>query len=204
MQFLPWWIGAPAMALATVGYFLFVQRTMGVSGSVSRAIDWQARANDKVAADLAEHPDEMRAAMLAATLEEFGPEAAAKVAAESPPVPASKEIVLPRLPWSAHVTFVAFIFVGGLVGALAMGKFSIHKDLGESFGHLVASGWNVWPTLAVGGVLVGFGTRMAGGCTTGHGLSGCARMQPGSLIATGIFMGVAIAVSFALALVTRS
>jgi uncharacterized membrane protein YedE/YeeE len=53
-------------------------------------------------------------------------------------------------------------------------------------------------TLFFGGALVGFGTRMSGGCTSGHGLSGCGRLQPASLAATAVFFGVAIGVSFLL------
>ena len=49
-----------------------------------------------------------------------------------------------------------------------------------------------------GGFLVGFGARMAGGCTMGHGLSGCGRLQPVSFAATASFFGAAIAVSIAL------
>ncbi len=52
--------------------------------------------------------------------------------------------------------------------------------------------------LALGGALVGAGTRMAGGCTSGHGLSGCARLVPSSLIATGCFMAAAVATSLLL------
>jgi len=57
--------------------------------------------------------------------------------------------------------------------------------------------------LLVGGLLVGFGTRMAGGCTTGHGFSGCSRLQPGSLIATASFFGTAVGVSFLLEILAR-
>jgi uncharacterized protein len=45
-----------------------------------------------------------------------------------------------------------------------------------------------------GGLLVGFGTRMAGGCTSGHGVCGIARISPRSIAATLIFMGVAVVV----------
>jgi uncharacterized membrane protein YedE/YeeE len=48
------------------------------------------------------------------------------------------------------------------------------------------------------GVLVGFGTRMASGCTSGHGLCGVSRLQPGSLLATAAFFGAGIVVSFLL------
>ncbi|HVB89013.1 MAG TPA: YeeE/YedE family protein [Beijerinckiaceae bacterium] len=42
--------------------------------------------------------------------------------------------------------------------------------------------------LVVGGLLVGFGTRLGGGCTSGHGVCGVARLSPRSLVATGAFM----------------
>lgn len=45
-----------------------------------------------------------------------------------------------------------------------------------------------WPVLMLGGVLVGFGTRLGYGCTSGHGVCGLARRSPRSLIATVTFM----------------
>lgn len=47
------------------------------------------------------------------------------------------------------------------------------------------------PSLAVvvvAGVLVGFGTRLGSGCTSGHGVCGLARLSPRSLAATGVFL----------------
>ena len=44
------------------------------------------------------------------------------------------------------------------------------------------------PLLVAGGVLVGFGTRMGGGCTSGHGVCGISRLSPRSLVATASFM----------------
>ena len=52
------------------------------------------------------------------------------------------------------------------------------------------------PLLIVAGVLIGFGARSAGGCTSGNGLSGTAMTSPAALAATGTFFGTAIAVSF--------
>jgi len=45
-----------------------------------------------------------------------------------------------------------------------------------------------WPILIVGGLLVGFGTRLGSGCTSGHGVCGMARLSPRSIAATAIFM----------------
>jgi uncharacterized membrane protein YedE/YeeE len=48
------------------------------------------------------------------------------------------------------------------------------------------------PVMAAGGFLVGFGTRMASGCTAGHGISGLSRLSPRSLAATATFFATAI------------
>lgn len=46
--------------------------------------------------------------------------------------------------------------------------------------------------IAIAGLLVGFGSRMGGGCTSGHGVCGIARLSARSLVATAIFMAAAI------------
>lgn len=45
------------------------------------------------------------------------------------------------------------------------------------------------PWLLLAGVLVGFGTRMGNGCTSGHGICGLARLSRRSLVAVSVFMG---------------
>jgi uncharacterized membrane protein YedE/YeeE len=54
------------------------------------------------------------------------------------------------------------------------------------------------PMLIAAGVLVGFGTRLGGGCTSGHGVCGLARLSPRSIIATATFMAAGIATVFVL------
>jgi uncharacterized membrane protein YedE/YeeE len=49
-------------------------------------------------------------------------------------------------------------------------------------------------TIVVSGLLVGFGTRLGSGCTSGHGICGIARLSPRSIAATGVFMVAAIVV----------
>ena len=46
------------------------------------------------------------------------------------------------------------------------------------------------PQIVVAGLLVGFGTRLGSGCTSGHGVCGMARLSPRSLMATASFMAV--------------
>jgi uncharacterized protein len=50
--------------------------------------------------------------------------------------------------------------------------------------------------LLVGGVVVGVGTRLSGGCTSGHGVCGMARLSPRSLVATIAFMAAGAATVF--------
>ena len=49
------------------------------------------------------------------------------------------------------------------------------------------------PVLLVAGVLVGFGTRVGGGCTSGHGVCGISRFSIASLVATATFVAVGAA-----------
>ncbi len=52
------------------------------------------------------------------------------------------------------------------------------------------------PVLVVAGLLVGFGTRLGSGCTSGHGVCGIARLSSRSIVATAVFFGVAILTVF--------
>ncbi len=54
------------------------------------------------------------------------------------------------------------------------------------------------PLLIVAGLLVGFGTRLGNGCTSGHGVCGMARLSPRSIAATATFMASAAATVFIL------
>jgi hypothetical protein len=46
--------------------------------------------------------------------------------------------------------------------------------------------------MAIAGVVVGYGTRLGNGCTSGHGVCGISRLSPRSLVATGTFMATGI------------
>lgn len=51
----------------------------------------------------------------------------------------------------------------------------------------------------VGGLLIGFGARLGGGCTSGHGICGMASLSPGSLLMVCTFLGTAIVTALTLA-----
>ena len=50
--------------------------------------------------------------------------------------------------------------------------------------------------VVIAGLLVGFGTRLGSGCTSGHGVCGLSRLSPRSLVATGSFMAAGFAMVY--------
>ena len=75
---------------------------------------------------------------------------------------------------------VAIAFVIGL----PLGALLIAQTVGAVNVNFPAS---IWP-LIIGGLLVGYGTRLGSGCTSGHGVCGLSRLSPRSMVATGMFM----------------
>lgn len=101
-----------------------------------------------------------------------------------------------RLSFDWRGWFVIGVLLGGTVYALVAGGPDFH-----GYGWLTSSlhGWAqilIAPVLLVSGVLIGLGTKIAGGCTSGNGLSGSAIFSPASLVATATFFATAIGVSF--------
>lgn len=84
----------------------------------------------------------------------------------------------------------AFWFLLGLVGM----PFIYHQFMDLPV-QIKASPW----VLIVSGLLVGVGTRLGSGCTSGHGICGLSRLSPRSFVAVGCFMACA----FLTVLVTR-
>ena len=76
-----------------------------------------------------------------------------------------------------------------LVVGLILGPLIYTFILGGEINILIS---NSLPLLTVGGILVGFGTKLSSGCTSGHGISGISRFSLRSIIATITFMIVGI------------
>ena len=82
------------------------------------------------------------------------------------------------------------VFVLGLI--LAPVLYRIFTELPAS--HIDAD----WAELIVAGLLVGYGSRLGSGCTSGHGVCGLSRLSPRSLVATLTFMGAGFVTVFLL------
>ncbi len=87
------------------------------------------------------------------------------------------------------------VFLAGLL----LGAFAYGVATGETFPVRVEASL---PVMVAAGLLVGFGTRLGSGCTSGHGVSGIARLSRRSIVATLVFMGAAVLTVFVVGLVT--
>ena len=83
-----------------------------------------------------------------------------------------------------RVAFVAGLLSGALAYMLATGN-ALAVTMQASV-----------PGLVVAGLLVGFGTRLGSGCTSGHGVCGIARLSKRSIVATSVFFVVAMLTVF--------
>jgi uncharacterized protein len=175
---MPWWVAGPLIGLFVPALLILDNRVFGVSSNLRH----------------------LCSAVLPSRLDHF------------------------RYDWKRtglwNLLFAAGILVGGFLAAhcgrpqdvaisdqtrLALTKLGIHDFSGLAPRELFA-----WPALLtlkgfasviVGGFLVGFGTAYAGGCTSGHAISGLADLQLPSLIAVaGFFAGGLIATHFLLPL----
>lgn len=77
------------------------------------------------------------------------------------------------------------LFVTGLIA----GGFALFLTRPESF---LDTSQRSWIEIIMAGLLVGFGTVMGSGCTSGHGVCGISRMSMRSIVATAAFMGAGI------------
>ena len=91
-------------------------------------------------------------------------------------------VALEGLGW--RLAFIVGLVLGPAGAALVLGRDPIGAPVVDL------------PVLAVAGLLVGVGTALGSGCTSGHGVCGLARLSPRSLAATITFMATAMVTVF--------
>lgn len=193
MSYWPFWLVALGLTAVPLVHWFWLRRMFAVSGRYTSVVD-AALADGAIEEPPAMSQEDLIAALRDATVSAFG-DGAVGVAG-----PAAVVVARPRQSIVDHVLFFASLVAGGALARCVAGGNSFATGgtdpmFRQVFGSspTVAAG-----VLLVGGLFVGFGTRMAGGCTSGHGLCGTSRLQPGSLVATACFFGAGIAASFLL------
>ncbi len=82
--------------------------------------------------------------------------------------------------WAWRLAFIAGLIAGG---------FALRTIYPESLTNTLEM---TYPKIIIAGLLVGFGTVLGSGCTSGHGICGMSRLAPRSIIATIVFMAFGI------------
>lgn len=207
----PFWMGGAGLGAVAVLHLLWTRHPLGLSGSLARLLRPRADERDRKA-ELALAAGDLDAALLAATLARFGP-AAAEAVSQNPDLDSAPREGenqtdgaggagrASRMPVDCGALFVACLVLGGVLAqgsssnVSAASAASASSELGAGFDRLAGLGLGDALQLLVGGLLVGFGARMAGGCTSGHGLSGLASFRPASALATAAMFAGGIAAS---------
>jgi uncharacterized membrane protein YedE/YeeE len=168
----PWpgWVAGPLVGLYAVAFFAFMRRNLGASSSFPALLEALRGVDDPAHLDLT-RPDD--------------------------------PLLLPKTPRDPAPRWRVWWMLGLLLGGLldwALG--------GESTGSAGLPGFaaafgalGTGATLGIllgGGILIGFGTRMSGGCTSGHAIFGISQRQLPSVYATATFFAVGIATTFLL------
>jgi uncharacterized membrane protein YedE/YeeE len=163
----PWWVGGPAIGLFTLAFQYFPKRLLSGSGTYHGVIEATQGKGD---------PE----------TDPFGRRTGLG------DLPVSHDDKAPR--W--RVWFFGGLALGGLLSGALAGGYAQDLSLpgmGAFFG-LGAAGQIA--VLALGGVLIGFGTRFCGGCTSGHAIVGISGRQWPSVAATAIFFATGMAATF--------
>ena len=164
----PWYVSGPAVGLFVLAFLYFTDRALGASSAYQAVIE-AAQGKGADALDLA----------------------GMKAKADLPVDPRDPS---PR--W--RIWFLGGLFLGGLAGWLGGGLGTGSPGL-PGFAEFFKLGFAGQAAILLGGgVLIGAGTRMSGGCTSGHAITGISNLQAPSFYATCVFFAVGMAFSFAL------
>jgi uncharacterized membrane protein YedE/YeeE len=166
----PWWVSGPLIGLYAVAFFVFAKRNLGASSGFPAALEALRGADDPSNLDLS-HPDDPLA------------------------LPKNGRDPAPR--W--RLWWMGGLLLAGLLDWALGGQSSGTLDLPgftDTFHGLALPGRLA--ILGLGGILIGFGTRMSGGCTSGHAIFGISQRQGPSLAATATFFASGMATAFLL------
>lgn len=209
-EFWPGWVSGVVLSVLIVAYFWITGRLLSSSGRVTVIVD-RLRYGAQPEPDAT--PDELAEALRLASIEAFGASAveearlrsSAEQAAPQHALPSTAEAVRVRpranVTWVGHLAFLFGLVIGGRV---AQPFAPLAWSLGDRVWAGIVPSSALPYVLLLAGVLVGFGTRMAGGCPIGHGLCGMARGQAGSWASGIAFFAGGVALTWLVAVLGAS
>lgn len=178
--YLPWWLAGVFLIVVPI---LYGCSRFGVSGILERLLFRKETIDIAESDEFSKNPELLKASLSGKEVDPAQMRALNKAAVNT---------------WLSSLTLILGIFLGGLVDASLFSEFEFSKTLAETHIQYFGESAQMFIVLFLGGLCVGWGTRLAGGCSSGHGLSGCGRLEKMSYLATGVFFGTAIVVTYAL------
>lgn len=201
----PGWVGGAVISAVVVTLLMTRNRQLGVSScyafAIDRANDWFEDRKKKTEPPASAFPIPATAPV-SDNPDEF-PNPADFPMPGAFPMPSANASSTIQDESSWPTVFLGGILLGGIVSGILARTFS-STSLALNFDYAGFDAlWKLSPlakaaVLFGGGILVGFGTRMGGGCTSGHAITGAPGLQKASIIAMCVFMGVGIAATFLL------
>ncbi len=164
----PWWVSGPLIGLFILAFLFFMDRPLGASSTYQSALEALRGKNKPDHLDFTSLDDKLL-------------------------LPAERKGGAHR--W--RVWFLAGLFLAGsldwALGGVGGGLVDL-PGLADTFGGMSLGLKAI--LLALGGVLIGFGTRMSGGCTSGHAIFGISNRSLPSVKATLTFFATGMATTF--------
>lgn len=173
-EYWDWWYGGLLLAIPPI---LFDCEKFGISGYLEKIL----RRSETI--DIGESTAFSKSAELV--------EASLKGNALDPKL-IEQTVIAGKRNWFGACALIGGLTLGGLIDAIIGGQFEISNQIAPIHTTLFDDVFVRTITLFIGGLFVGWGTRLSGGCSSGHGMSGISKLNPNSFIATGIFMIAAI------------
>jgi uncharacterized membrane protein YedE/YeeE len=101
-----------------------------------------------------------------------------------------RDFVRASRPW--RLPFLGGLVLGGTLSAVLGGGWEPTWSLGLFDAAIGLGPWGKLAWMFLGGVLIGFGTRLANGCTSGHGIFGISNFEWPSVVSTATFMAAGL------------
>jgi uncharacterized protein len=194
----PGWVGGAAISGVALVMLLARNRQLSVSFCYGYAIDRVSDWVESFASKPAPHP--------ALPMPSSFPMPSSLPIISSLPMPSKAALARPaarNIEPSWSMVFLAGILLGGVMAGV-LSRLASGGSLALDFDYPGFDAlWKLGPyakagLLFAGGLLVGFGTRMAGGCTSGHAIMGAPALQKTSILAMCVFMGTGIGTTWLL------
>lgn len=183
----PWWAGGAAIGFFCIAYSFVLNRLIGMSSAIEYSInEWRRPWIEKRGMSV-----DLSAAALA-----FAKDKGLDLTELGLP-----SVTVSTKPASEPIEYHPRMMVVGVIIGAFLGGFLEHREwffsLGPSFDAFLPLAMPLQALiLLVGGLMVGFGARMAGGCPSGHGLGGLSMLSPSSFVAVAGYFVTGIGLTY--------